>query len=393
MQNEDLKTLEQNAPEENKKKEKKENNKLNLILTIFQLLLMVACVSFSIVILASSGKVYYVEENGVKKYHASTGLSVVLSDSMQGTYNINDMIYISSASDDVKSGSDILDLGTRVSYFTNLNGRYSIDDKDHDGTDGKEKWVYGIVITHRIIGYQYKDSEGTKEYYFQGKKSFSEIKQADWEFKQYIVTGDLYLTWLHNYADVAVARDSSNVLLSVNSAEHRPLYVLQQDGSYLKSNLTMDDIKNDYRVYGYDKVMVPAGTKVDGVALTEEKELYVKNDTVISSITNAGVELVSPEAVLGTVSAEKGNSFVGSAIAWLKEPIWHYILIIWVPLILLFGYNVYIVIRIIVEEKQKKAIAEAVKEAEANKLDEEEIKRKAIEEYLASLNKEDKKEE
>lgn len=80
---------------------------------------------------------------------------------------------------------------------------------------------------------------------------------------------------------------------------------------------------------------------------------------------------------------------VGGALSWLQEPT-HFFLVVMLPLILLLVYNGYLVIRMVIEAKFKKqqmqteaALAEA-KNAAA--LDEEEIKRRAIEEYLASQN-------
>lgn len=80
---------------------------------------------------------------------------------------------------------------------------------------------------------------------------------------------------------------------------------------------------------------------------------------------------------------------VGSALSWLQEPT-HFFLVVMLPLILLLVYNAYLVIRMVVEAKLKKqqeqaeaALAQAQSSAA---LDEEEIKRRAIEEYLASQN-------
>ena len=60
------------------------------------------------------------------------------------------------------------------------------------------------------------------------------------------------------------------------------------------------------------------------------------------------------------------------------------------PLILLLVYNAYLVIRMVVEAKLKKQQEQAqaaLAQAQSNAaLDEEEIKRRAIEEYLASQN-------
>lgn len=74
---------------------------------------------------------------------------------------------------------------------------------------------------------------------------------------------------------------------------------------------------------------------------------------------------------------------VGSAVFWLQDPT-HFFLVIMLPLILLLIYNAYLVVRIIIEaklKKQREQLVGATAEGAAQ-LDEEEIKRRAIEEYL-----------
>lgn len=76
---------------------------------------------------------------------------------------------------------------------------------------------------------------------------------------------------------------------------------------------------------------------------------------------------------------------VGSVVFWLQDPT-HFFLVIMLPLILLLLYNAYIVVRLIIDyklKKQREQLAVATTEGSAP-LDEEEIKRRAIEEYLKS---------
>ncbi len=75
---------------------------------------------------------------------------------------------------------------------------------------------------------------------------------------------------------------------------------------------------------------------------------------------------------------------LGRALYWIREG-YHFIYVIIIPLGLLLIYNIYLVAQIVVESKMKKAKAAAAEDAKAAALasiDEEEIKRKAIEEYL-----------
>lgn len=76
---------------------------------------------------------------------------------------------------------------------------------------------------------------------------------------------------------------------------------------------------------------------------------------------------------------------VGSAVFWLQDPT-HFFLVIMLPLILLLLYNAYLVVRIIIDaklRKQREQLVGATAQGVAP-IDEEEIKRRAIEEYLKS---------
>ena len=77
---------------------------------------------------------------------------------------------------------------------------------------------------------------------------------------------------------------------------------------------------------------------------------------------------------------------LGSALTWIRTG-YNFIYVIIIPLGLLLIYNIYLVAQIVVESKMKKAkalAAASAKEAALASIDEEEIKRRAIEEYLKS---------
>ena len=79
---------------------------------------------------------------------------------------------------------------------------------------------------------------------------------------------------------------------------------------------------------------------------------------------------------------------LGSALTWVRTG-YNFIYVIIIPLGLLLIYNIYLVAQIVVESKMKKAkaaAAKAAKDAALASIDEEEIKRRAIEEYLKSQN-------
>lgn len=91
-------------------------------------------------------------------------------------------------------------------------------------------------------------------------------------------------------------------------------------------------------------------------------------------------ESVLPYNVLAVYSSHMKG--VGKAIVWLQEPT-HFLLVIVLPLGILFIYNIVMFVMMIMSWKVSKAKTAA---KEAADLDEEEIKRKAIEEYLAKQN-------
>ena len=77
---------------------------------------------------------------------------------------------------------------------------------------------------------------------------------------------------------------------------------------------------------------------------------------------------------------------LGKALWWIRDG-YHFIYVIIIPLGLLLLYNIYLVAQIVIEGKMKKsnaAVAEKAKQAALASIDEEEIKRRAIEEYLKS---------
>ena len=89
-------------------------------------------------------------------------------------------------------------------------------------------------------------------------------------------------------------------------------------------------------------------------------------------------ENLNPNDVLAVYKSHlKG---VGKAVNWLQNPT-NFLLVIVIPLALLFIYNIILVVRMVMEFKMAKVQETA---SEAVVIDEEEIKRKAIEEYLAS---------
>lgn len=146
-------------------------------------------------------------------------------------------------------------------------------------------------------------------------------------------------------------------------------------------------------------IITYAGEVGDEIALithriVDIKESTLDDGTVIRSyITKgdaetSGITKTVYEGDIKGIYVSKIPS-LGKAIFWLQDST-HFFLVVMLPLILLLVYNAYVVVRVIIELKMKKQKEQAQKELEqavANAvIDEEEIKRKAIEEYLAKQN-------
>lgn len=103
---------------------------------------------------------------------------------------------------------------------------------------------------------------------------------------------------------------------------------------------------------------------------------------------NPNAPLDSTLKVAGSVQAVYAFHInkLGYALAWVRSG-YHFIYVIIIPLGLLLLYNIYLVAQIVIEGRMKKAnaaAAELAKQAALASIDEEEIKRRAIEEYLKS---------
>lgn len=95
-------------------------------------------------------------------------------------------------------------------------------------------------------------------------------------------------------------------------------------------------------------------------------------------------ETINPYSVLAVYSTHMKG--VGKSILWLQKPT-NFLLVIVVPLVILFIYNIVIFVFMFMGAKVQTAKETA---GATMAIDEEEIKRKAIEDYLASQNKVDK---
>ncbi|MDD6302266.1 MAG: S26 family signal peptidase [Bacillales bacterium] len=272
------------------------------------------------------------DNNG--KISGNVNLVPVLSNSMDPTFKKNDLIF----GEKIENKDEILDIGTVIMFLQ----------KNPDGTF--------FINTHRIIGYSaswstadnkgsgndislpmsllYPSADGTPESYAWTNAKFKTAK----ELKDYVLSDSNYTAF--NYVGYITKGDNNSIYYSVDKDGNQTILATYDEG---------------YRSF---------------------------NDVIGLVKTNNKGEI-------------KRVAVLGGVVNWMHDPL-HFGLIIMIPLVLLFGYNIYIVIKYIMEQKVKKAQQEALANS-APVLDEEEIKRKAIEEYLAmqaSLkNEEDKKKE
>ena len=290
-----------------KVKVKKEKSNLRLwIENIVQVLIVVGCIVFSILMVANPG--------GVKEDYSKINVSYmpVLSESMSGTFEKGDLIFGEKISRDENGNvNEILDIGD-VAIFV---------------VDDIRQSEYVFINTHRIVGYYY----------------------------QYKYDGEL----IGGYSEMLMNESVKNYEDAINFA-------------YEKGWI-------DFEIIGY-------------VTSGDNKSIYyVDGDINGELIDKDNVNLIDNfvpkiEQIIGTWNGKK-ISGVGGVITWIQDPT-HFFIVILVPLILLFGYNVWIVIQYVIEVKTEKAKKLALEEAKAGGIsleEEEEIKRKAVEEYMKKM--------
>ena len=144
---------------------------------------------------------------------------------------------------------------------------------------------------------------------------------------------------------------------------------------------------SDYTLLGYitrgDKYTLENGATLDDPRIwktTDDGERVI-----VTSKDDAGYLSIAENEVLAVWNGGK-IGFIGKLVKFLQDPLW-FALIILLPLVLLFAYNIFLIVKMVIADKTEKARKQALEEVKATQLDEEEIKRKAIEEYLASLEK------
>ncbi|MBE6132024.1 MAG: S26 family signal peptidase [Erysipelotrichaceae bacterium] len=294
------------AKKEKKVKVKKEKSNLRLwIENIVQVLVVVGCIVFSILMIASPG--------GVQEDYSKINVSYmpVLSESMSGTFEKGDLIFGEKTRRENGVVVEILDVGEVAIFIVN-------DPKISE---------YQYINTHRIVGYTYLyDKNGTT---YAGYKTLLDSgvvknKESAYEYAE-------SLGW-----------DNFEIIGYITSGDNKSIYYVDGNinGELIKESNT--DLIDDYQP--------------------------------------------SVQQVIGKWNGKK-LSGVGGVITWIQDPT-HFFIVILVPLILLFGYNVWIVIQYVIEVKTEKAKKLALEEAKAGGIsleEEEEIKRKAVEEYMKKM--------
>lgn len=167
--------------------------------------------------------------------------------------------------------------------------------------------------------------------------------------------------------------------------------VLSQKKMYLEKGVLedVDDIPKGYTFFKYvtrgDKYTLQYGATLDNCAIYMHDAEGKKTDQL--DTTKDDPVGLSKDEVLALWNGDKIPG-VGNVLRFLQDPI-AFALIILLPLVLLFGYNVFLIVKMVIADKTQKAREAALAEVAAVQIDEEEIKRRAIEEYLASLKKQE----
>jgi hypothetical protein len=156
--------------------------------------------------------------------------------------------------------------------------------------------------------------------------------------------------------------------------------------------LVGDNIKTEADAVNFGNEKEYPNYKIVGyLTKGDNYEIYKTSSNLETYQTNAVYDtyIVPLNNVVGTWNGNK-ISRVGGVITWIKTPL-NFFLVIMIPLILLFGWNVFTVVKYIIDRNKEKAKEAAIAQAKAIELSEaekEEIKRKAIEEYMKKMQEE-----
>ncbi len=146
--------------------------------------------------------------------------------------------------------------------------------------------------------------------------------------------------------------------------------------AYAESKGMMDFNISGYKTSGDNKSIYYIDGDVNGELISPS------NDNLLDS------GKVNIDDIIGVWNGKKIDN-LGNAIIWLQKPL-NFFLVILIPLILLFAYNIFILVKYVIEVKTAKARKLALEEARTSAPslsaeEEEEIKRKAVEEYMKKM--------
>lgn len=308
--------MEEKEKKTKKQKVKKEKSKvLTWVENIVEVLIVVICVAFSIMTIANPGGIQRTGKEGNYDYSkTNVNYLPVLSNSMSGTFEKNDLIFANKVKKDKDGNYPIMNIGDVVVFV--------VDPGIKDST------LY--LNTHRIVGYYYEYKETSSSGLTEGYNSM---------FK--------------------ACEDGT-----VTNAETAKAYADSQGWT----NFTI----TGYKTRGDNKSIYYVDGNVNG-------ELKDKSNT---NVVDSGK--VALNEVIGKWNGKK-MSGVGGVISWVKTPL-NFFLVIMIPLILLFLYNIWIIIKYVLDVKTEKAKKLALEQAKGlSQEEEEEIKRKAVEEYMKKM--------
>jgi signal peptidase len=190
---------------------------------------------------------------------------------------------------------------------------------------------------------------------------------------------------------------TSSAEVSSNKIKLLPVLTHSMEGNYEDSfnagDLVIAETPDDVYALEVNDIITYVGNVNGYEALITHRivEIHYDSDGVVNGYITLGdaesrdatATTVSPSEVLAVYKYHIAN--LGTVINWLQVDT-HFLLVIVFPLLALFIYNIILFVRMILQAKMDKL---AEQSANNNSIDEEEIKRKAIEDYLAQ-NKIDK---
>jgi len=236
--------------------------------------------------------------------------------------------------------------------------------------------IFSIIVVANPGGFN--DDKSGKRSLFMTVESDSMSPTID--KNDLIITDKPIETGHYDLGTVVTFVDKAGGLLFYNTHRIVGYRYFDQTGKYVEGNVVYLKVGTLETIEQFES-LYPNYTFHSYVTRGDKYTLEKAGKTDISQVTDFSIGADKDDNIVhvnSTIVAQLDYTIggLGGALKWLRDPS-NFFLVIILPLILLFAYNIFSMVRIIVKGKIQKAKDES-------KIDENEIKRQAIKDYFMS---------